>query len=69
MAKGTTIDAPESRLEEEFGDYKPAMSDREAVAEAERCLYCADAPCIDSCPTDIDIPEFIRRIATGNTAG
>ena len=62
-------DVPESRLEDEFGDYKPAMSEHEAVAEAERCLYCSDAPCIDSCPTEIDIPEFIRRIATGNLAG
>ncbi|MFB6262952.1 MAG: NAD(P)-binding protein, partial [Bradymonadaceae bacterium] len=60
---------PDERLEEEFGDYKPLMDEHEAVAEAERCLYCADAPCIDSCPTNIDIPEFIRRIATGNVAG
>jgi glutamate synthase (NADPH/NADH) small chain len=62
-------DVPDDRLEENFDDYKPPMGGHEAVAEAERCLYCSDAPCIDGCPTNIDIPEFIRRIATGNVAG
>jgi glutamate synthase (NADPH/NADH) small chain len=37
--------------------------------EAARCLYCYDAPCIDACPTHIDIPSFIRKIATGNLIG
>lgn len=60
---------PEDRLETQFSDYKPLMTEHEAVSEADRCLYCADAPCIDSCPTNIDIPEFIRRIATGNVSG
>jgi glutamate synthase (NADPH/NADH) small chain len=40
-----------------------------ARAEAARCLYCFDAPCIDACPTHIDIPSFIRKIATGNLVG
>lgn len=65
----STPGVPEERLEKQFSDYKPLMSKHEALAEAERCLYCVDAPCIDSCPTNIDIPEFIRRIATGNVAG
>jgi glutamate synthase (NADPH/NADH) small chain len=39
------------------------------VAEANRCLYCVDAPCIKACPTEIDIPSFIRKIATGNVKG
>ena len=39
------------------------------MAEANRCLYCADAPCIKACPTEIDVPTFIRKIATGNVKG
>ena len=39
------------------------------MAEANRCLYCADAPCIKACPTAIDVPTFIRKIATGNVRG
>jgi dihydropyrimidine dehydrogenase (NAD+) subunit PreT len=60
---------PSGRLEERFDDHKPRLSQREAIAEANRCLYCVDAPCIDSCPTAIDIPEFIRQIKTDNLAG
>ncbi len=41
----------------------------EAVQEANRCLYCYDAPCIQGCPTHIDIPVFIRGIATGHLKG
>ena len=57
------------RSEAAFADQKPAMSRHEAVVEAHRCLYCADAPCIKACPTSIEIPEFIRKIATGNEKG
>jgi glutamate synthase (NADPH/NADH) small chain len=39
------------------------------VAEANRCIYCVDAPCIKKCPTSIDIPTFIRKIATDNVKG
>jgi glutamate synthase (NADPH/NADH) small chain len=39
------------------------------VAEANRCLFCSDAPCIKACPTHIDIPQFIRKIATDNVHG
>lgn len=52
-----------------FAPIKPAMNPREATIEASRCLYCYDAPCIQACPTRIDVPEFIRRIATGNLKG
>jgi glutamate synthase (NADPH/NADH) small chain len=41
----------------------------EVVLEANRCLYCYDAPCIAACPTGIDIPAFIKKIATGNVRG
>jgi dihydropyrimidine dehydrogenase (NAD+) subunit PreA len=40
-----------------------------AAAAAARCLYCAEAPCVDACPTHIDVPSFIRKIATGNLEG
>ena len=46
-----------------------APDPREARVAAERCLFCYDAPCIEACPTSIDIPLFIRQIATGNPLG
>jgi len=57
------------RLETELPDKKPLYTEGEARAEAERCLYCADAPCIKACPTEIDIPTFIKKIASGNVMG
>jgi glutamate synthase (NADPH/NADH) small chain len=45
------------------------MTRAQAVLEAERCLYCFDAPCATACPTSIDVPSFIRRIADGNVRG
>ena len=65
----TTSSLPEGRLETELGDKKPLYTDAEAKAEADRCLYCADAPCIKACPTSIDIPTFIKKIASGNVRG
>ncbi|MEB3223796.1 MAG: NAD(P)-dependent oxidoreductase [Candidatus Sericytochromatia bacterium] len=65
----TTPPVPGQRLESRIVDQKPALSRTAARAEAHRCLYCSDAPCIAACPTGIDIPEFIRRIATDNVAG
>lgn len=63
------LNLPEDRSEAGFGDYKPALGPAQALAEANRCLYCADAPCVQKCPTAIDIPEFIRKISTGNLKG
>jgi dihydropyrimidine dehydrogenase (NAD+) subunit PreT len=60
---------PKDRLESELLDKKPLYSEAEARAESERCLYCVDAPCIKACPTEIDIPTFIKKIATGNVRG
>ncbi len=57
------------RLEQALPDLKPPYTPGQAVAEANRCLYCDDAPCIAACPTGIDIPGFIRKIATGNLKG
>jgi len=52
-----------------FQEVHPGLSNREAVEEANRCLYCYDAPCITACPTGIDIPTFIKKIASGNIKG
>ncbi|MFU8883656.1 MAG: NAD(P)-dependent oxidoreductase [Rhodobacterales bacterium] len=48
-----------------FADLHPPLDDHEALVAADRCYFCHDAPCITACPTDIDIPLFIRQIATG----
>lgn len=53
-------------LERNFSDLHPPLSDHEALVAADRCYFCHDAPCITACPTDIDIPMFIRQIATGH---
>src|SRR5262249_36476113 len=39
------------------------------IAEANRCLFCFDAPCTAACPTHIDVPRFIKKIANGNLRG
>ena len=57
------------RAETVFSDAKPAYSLQQAMHESNRCLYCHDAPCIKVCPTEINIPEFIRKIGTGNVEG
>jgi len=57
------------RSETSFEDFKKAYTRALAVAESNRCLYCNDAPCIEACPTKIDIPEFIRKIGTDNVKG
>src|SRR5580700_253791 len=60
---------PVDRAETALADKKPLMTVGEARLEAERCLYCADAPCTRACPTSIDVPGFIKRIASGNVRG
>jgi glutamate synthase (NADPH/NADH) small chain len=52
-----------------FADATPRLTPPQALLEAERCLYCFDAPCATACPTHIDVPSFIRRIADGNLRG
>ena len=51
--------------EAHFSDLHPRMDRHEALVAADRCYFCHDAPCITACPTEIDIPLFIRQIATG----
>src|SRR5690349_18742976 len=52
-----------------FADSHPALTHNQALVESDRCYFCFDAPCIQACPTAIDIPSFIRKIATGNLQG
>jgi glutamate synthase (NADPH/NADH) small chain len=60
---------PPGRVEEQLPDHAPLYTPGEAKAESDRCLYCYDAPCVKACPTAIDIPGFIRRIAGDNAIG
>lgn len=55
---------------ENFNDIHPSFETKDAaLVEANRCLFCYDAPCMKSCPTGIDVPKFIRQIATDNVKG
>lgn len=53
-------------LARNFADISPPLSPHEALVESSRCYFCHDAPCVEACPTGIDIPAFIRSISTGN---
>ncbi|CAN5339836.1 NAD(P)-dependent oxidoreductase [soil metagenome] len=57
------------QIEQNFADINPPLNQAEAVFEANRCLYCYDAPCMHACPTHIDVPSFIKKIASGNLHG
>jgi dihydropyrimidine dehydrogenase (NAD+) subunit PreT len=67
MSSATLPDDP--HLKARFGELKPALTAQAAVIEADRCLNCFDAPCTAACPTHIDVPGFIKRIASGNLRG
>jgi glutamate synthase (NADPH/NADH) small chain len=56
---------PAAAYRENFSDLHPAYDGHEAAVAADRCYFCHDAPCVTACPTSIDIPLFIRQIATG----
>src|SRR5918993_5013457 len=58
-----------AEYQENFSDIAPVFDRNDARVAAERCLFCHDAPCITACPTAIDIPLFIRQLATGNPEG
>ena len=58
-----------TQIERNFADIDPALTEAEAIHEANRCLYCYDAPCMHACPTHIDVPGFIKKIASGNLLG
>ncbi len=61
--------ASEADFEKNFSQIKPRMNETEAYYESSRCLFCYDAPCVQACPTGIDIPTFIRQINNKNYMG
>ena len=67
------IDAPvplsNEQLERNFADIAPPLTNDAALLEANKCLFCHDAPCTIACPTHIDVPAFIKKIASGNLRG
>ncbi|PKL78593.1 MAG: pyridine nucleotide-disulfide oxidoreductase [Candidatus Melainabacteria bacterium HGW-Melainabacteria-1] len=69
MQRNLAAQLNEQEYAKSFADIKPPLSLDAALAEANRCLYCYDAPCITACPTAIDIPTFIKKIATENFKG
>ena len=52
-----------------FSDILPPMNESQALLEANRCLFCYDAPCQKVCPADIDVAQFIKQIANRNVKG
>ncbi len=60
---------PAAEIDADLSERLPALTHQEAHAEASRCLYCYDAPCMNACPTSIDIPGFIKLIATDDRLG
>ena len=60
---------PLERNLERFPELHPPLDPQSALAEANRCLFCFDAPCTAACPTHIDVPRFIKKIASGNLRG
>src|SRR5579875_3904352 len=72
MSEGCTFyeQAPRApEIDERFPDFHPPLDAVAALAEANRCLFCFDAPCTQACPTHIDVPRFIKKIATENVEG
>jgi len=59
----------EQEFNKNFKKKKPLMNDTQAFYESSRCLFCYDAPCMDACPTGIDVPLFIKQIQSGNKEG
>ncbi|MBI1789857.1 MAG: NAD(P)-dependent oxidoreductase [Acidobacteria bacterium] len=56
-------------FEGNFAEIHPPLAPQAAIAEANRCLFCFDAPCATACPTHIDVPRFIKKISSGNPRG
>jgi len=67
----TTHESPINiaQIERNFREIAPPLTEAEAIMESHRCVYCYDAPCTRACPTHIDVPAFIKKIASGNLTG
>src|SRR6186997_954547 len=60
----------DEQYEQNFADIRPPFENKTAaVVEANRCIFCYDAPCTKSCPTHIDVPKFIKQITSDNIKG
>ena len=59
----------DEQLQHNFADIAPPLTSDYALLEANKCLFCYDAPCTIACPTHIDVPAFIKKIASGNLRG
>ncbi|MDD5542708.1 MAG: NAD(P)-dependent oxidoreductase [Acidobacteriia bacterium] len=68
-SKPNFVQISEAQFRTNFSDLHPPLGDNAAVVEASRCLFCFDAPCTIACPTHIDVPKFIKKIATRNVHG
>ncbi len=66
-ADGTPLSS--ASIDINFSDLHEPLGKQQALAEANRCIYCYDAPCIQACPTGIDIPTFIHQIRSHNVNG
>ena len=69
MIKNLAPKLSDAEYEKNFADINPPFAPHNSKIEANRCLFCFDAPCTRACPTHIDIPAFIKKIASGNMRG
>jgi glutamate synthase (NADPH/NADH) small chain len=58
-----------SDIDANFADMHPPLDRKRAIVDSARCFFCHDAPCVEACPTGIDIPNFVRMISTDNVKG
>jgi glutamate synthase (NADPH/NADH) small chain len=69
MVGGSAGHLSRAEIDDNFADIKPMLDKKRAIVDSARCFFCHDAPCVEACPTEIDIPNFIRMISTGNVKG
>jgi glutamate synthase (NADPH/NADH) small chain len=69
MIKNLAPKLSDAEYARNFADINPPFAPHNAKVEANRCLFCFDAPCTRACPTHIDVPAFIKKIASGNLLG
>ena len=52
-----------------FEEVALGYTEEMAVNEAQRCLHCKNRPCVSGCPVNVQIPDFIDRIVSGDYEG